>query len=278
MNEIHVDTPYKELYKFLTIDCERCCGLCCVALYFSSTEGFPEDKPAGKACINMCSDFRCTVHDQLARRGLKGCLAYDCFGAGQRVYQDVYQSVNWMTDHEISDEMFSVFLTVRQLHQILWYLVEVSSIVYAKSIIVDVRDLILQNLEMTKLSSNEILGLDIQPYRLKANDILRTTGELVLRAEGENFENNKKTDYIGENMKGRNLHGRDFSMSLMIAADLEGCDLQGANFLGTDLRDANLRKADLRESIFLTQMQVNSAKGDRDTLLPYFIKRPESWT
>lgn len=203
----------------------------------------PQERLVSTCALILGAQYTTNLHDEAS----KAVLHTDCFGAGQRVYQDVYQSVNWMTDHEISDEMFSVFLTVRQLHQILWYLVEVSSIVYAKSIIVDVRDLILQNLEMTKLSSNEILGLDIQPYRLKANDILRTTGEIVLRAEGENFENNKKTDYIGENMKGRNLHGRDFSMSLMIAADLEGCDLQGANFLGTDLRDANLRKADLRE-------------------------------
>lgn len=273
-----MDTPYRELYEFLTIDCERCCGLCCVALYFSQMDGFPEDKPAGKACVNMSSDFRCTVHDQLAQRGLKGCLAYDCFGAGQRVYREVYQSVNWMKDHEISNEMFSVFLTVRQLHQMLWYLVEVSSIVYAQSLMVDVRDLILQNLEMTKLSPDEIQALDVEQYRLKVNNVLRKTGELVRRAEGNTFKRSKKSDYIGENMKGRELCGRDFSMSLMIAADLEGCDLHGVNFLGADLRDANLKKSDLRESIFLTQMQVNSAMGDRDTLLPYFISRPEYWS
>lgn len=79
-------------------------------------------------------------------------------------------------------------------------------------------------------------------------------------------------------MKGQNLHGRDFSMSLTIVADLKSCDLHGTNFLGTDLRDANLKKSDLKENIFLTQMQVNSAMGDRDILLPYFISRPWSWS
>ena len=194
------------------------------------------------------------------------------------IYQDVYQSVNWMKDHEISDQVFSVFLTVRQLHQMLWYLVEVSSIVYTKSLMVDVRDLILQNLEMAKLSPDEIQALDVEQYRLKVNNVLRTTGELVRRAEGNTFKNSKKSDYIGENMKGQNLHGRDFSMSLTIVADLKSCDLHGTNFLGTDLRDANLKKSDLKENIFLTQMQVNSAMGDRDILLPYFISRPWSWS
>jgi hypothetical protein len=34
----------KELYDGLKIDCEKCFGFCCIALYFSASEGFPADK------------------------------------------------------------------------------------------------------------------------------------------------------------------------------------------------------------------------------------------
>ncbi len=34
----------KELYEDLIIDCEKCFGFCCIALYFSASEGFPVDK------------------------------------------------------------------------------------------------------------------------------------------------------------------------------------------------------------------------------------------
>lgn len=40
------------LYEKLKNDCGKCFGFCCVALYFSDTEGFPNDKEAGKPCIN----------------------------------------------------------------------------------------------------------------------------------------------------------------------------------------------------------------------------------
>ena len=51
-----------------------------------------------------------------------------------------------------------------------------------------------------------------------------------------------------------------------------------ADFIGADLRDADLRGANLSTSMFLTQMQINSAKGDEKTLLPFYIRRPSHWT
>jgi len=46
----------------LKINCKKCFGLCCVALYFSASEGFPTDKDVGKPFINLQSDFTCSVH------------------------------------------------------------------------------------------------------------------------------------------------------------------------------------------------------------------------
>lgn len=67
-------------------------------------------------------------------------------------------------------------------------------------------------------------------------------------------------------------------MALMIASDLRGCKLRGTNFLGADLRDADLSNADLSESLFLTQMQINEASGNKGTRLPKWLEYPEHWT
>jgi len=85
----------KELYNSLRGDCEKCFGLCCVALYFSASEGFPINKDAGKPCLNLQTKFGCSVHKDLRKQGLKGCIAYDCFGAGQRVAQVAYKGIDW---------------------------------------------------------------------------------------------------------------------------------------------------------------------------------------
>jgi Mg2+/Co2+ transporter CorB len=37
--------------------------------------------------------------------------------------------------------------------------------------------------------------------------------------------------------------------------------------IGADTRDTNFSNADLREAVFLTQRQINSAKGNRNTKL-----------
>ena len=82
---------------------------------------------------------------------------------------------------------------------------------------------------------------------------------------------------MGKNFKRANLDGKDFSMSFLIMANLEGCSLKGTNFLGADLRDTNIQNTDLSESIFLTQMQVNAARGNKATQLPKHLTKPTTW-
>lgn len=83
--------------------------------------------------------------------------------------------------------------------------------------------------------------------------------------------------FLGKHFKGKNLDGHNLSMSLLIAANLEQCSLRRTNFLGADMRDANIKNTDLSESLFLTQMQINSAKGNTATKLPAYLERPSSW-
>ena len=52
---------------------------------------------------------------------------------------------------------------------------------------------------------------------------------------------------------------------------------RGSDLIGADFRDANVSGADLTGSIFLTQAQVNAAKGNMQTKLPASLRMPEHW-
>lgn len=68
MNENTFD---EELFEDLKINCQKCFGFCCVALYFSASDGFPNNKGAGKPCLNLQSDFSCSIHKDLRKKDLK---------------------------------------------------------------------------------------------------------------------------------------------------------------------------------------------------------------
>ena len=59
--------------------------------------------------------------------------------------------------------------------------------------------------------------------------------------------------------------------------DLRGADLRVADLIGADLRGADLGGADLRGSLFVTQAQLEAARGDDGTRLPPFLTRPAHW-
>lgn len=86
-----------------------------------------------------------------------------------------------------------------------------------------------------------------------------------------------RLNLIGQDLKKLNLQGEDLSGSFLIAADLRNCNLSGTDFIGADFRDTDLRGTDLSKSIYITQIQINSAKGDLNTKLPKSLIRPQSW-
>ncbi|MDS0525673.1 pentapeptide repeat-containing protein [Clostridium sp. SHJSY1] len=276
---------YSKIYDCLKINCQKCFGFCCVALYFSASEGFPTDKAAGNPCINLEPDFSCTIHKNLSEKGLKGCTAYDCFGAGQKVAQVIYNGQNWRQNPELSKEMFQVFLIVRQIHEMIWYLSQAFIIEKNDSTKEKLMKLIREMESITYLKSNKIINLDIELYRDKVNPFLKKASEFV-RSKVYNGQRNtlkhRKTiagrlDLIGKDLRKINLRGADLRGSLLMAADLRGNDLSGADFIGADLRDADFRGANLSRSIFITQNQINSTKGDSNTKLPKELSRPTDW-
>ena len=275
----------KDIYKELKIDYEKCFGFCCIALYFSKTYRFPEDKEPGKPCINLQSDFKCKVHRDLRKKGLKGCTAYDCFGAGQKVAQVTYEGHDWREGPEYSNKMYDVFIVMRQLHEMLWYLAEAYRLQKDEKIKEEISKMIDETENLTKLDKDSIIKIDLVRHRFRVNKLLLNTSKGIrnkLNKKSKNRLRNRKIisvrlNLIGADLKKVNLVGEDLSGALLIASDLRGVNLSGTDLIGVDLRDADLRGANLRESIFITQAQINSAKGDISTVLPVSIVRPSHW-
>lgn len=257
-----------DLTQELKINCNKCCGLCCVALFFSKTDGFPHDKVAGKPCMNLLDDFRCSIHNQLAQKKMKGCMAYDCFGAGQKVTQIIYHNESWH-DHK---EMFDVYFIVYQLHQMLWYLNEAYHLSVNKAVQASITSLIHQCDVITHSTPNAVKHFDLDQFRKQVNVILK---DITLELAKPNIK--IAPINFGKQFRGANLDAYDFSMNLLIGSNLEGCSLINTNFLGADLRDVNLKNTDLRRCLFLTQGQINSAIGNSSTLLPRTLTTPTSW-
>lgn len=265
-----------KIWDHMKADCSKCSGLCCTALFFSKTDGFPKDKAAGQPCTNLLNDYRCKIHSQLEKQKMKGCIGYDCFGAGQQVTQVIYQGQTWNDIPDRTTEIFDVFINVFKLYQIRYYLIEAASLISAQPLKESIQCLIEENIKMCHYSPESILSLDLEQYRQRSNHILIQVCKLLqqsLHSEDKKFPAN----FLGGNFKGRDMSGADLSSKLLIAANFEKCLFHGTIFLGADTRDTNFNNADLSEAVFLTQGQVNSAKGNCNTKLPCHLDYPSTW-
>lgn len=261
----------------LHADCSRCFGLCCVALPFARSADFPIDKAAGAPCPKLEPDFRCGIHARLREEGFRGCSAFDCFGAGQKVSQETFGGHSWQEDHGVARRMFEVFRVMRQLHELLWYLTEAVSFPQAGAVREDLELVRTEVEELTHCSAAVLAGLDLTPLRRKAHVLLARAGELARSEAAGPRRNHRGADLAGAGLAGADLRGADLSGALLVAADLSGADLRHADLLGADLRDADLSNADLTGSIFVTQPQVDAAHGDDATRLPATLSRPGHW-
>ncbi|WP_328538163.1 pentapeptide repeat-containing protein [Streptomyces sp. NBC_00344] len=258
-------------------DCANCFGLCCVALPFAASADFAVDKPAGRACTNLRTDFRCGIHSRLRDEGFQGCTVYDCFGAGQHVSQVVFGGRDWRRDPGTARQMFDTFPVVRQLHELLWYLAEALTLAPARPVHTDLRRLAGTIEALTHGTPDALTALDVGAHRAEANTLLLRTSELVRAQAGGKKKNRRGADLMGARLRGADLRGANLRGAYLIAADLTGADLRLADLIGADLRDTNLSGADLTGSFFLTQPQLNAARGDTATTLPPSLTRPGHW-
>jgi hypothetical protein len=265
----------------LRADCSECFALCCTAFGFQRSADFPIDKPAGTPCLNLADDFSCTVHDSLRPRGFRGCIVFDCFGAGQAVSKRLYDGISWRQRPGTAAEMFRVFGVVRQLHEMLWYLAEAADrTMQPDGPVIELRDEILTILDREPAA---ILTADVD--RLRA-DVRRVLIEVSQEARGgygageqarDRGGLHPAADLAGRDLRTTTLCGADLRGAVLIAADLRGCDLAGVDLLGADLRDARLEGADLSGALFLTQAQLEAADGDAGTRLPEALHLPRHW-
>jgi uncharacterized protein YjbI with pentapeptide repeats len=260
-------------------DCERCFGLCCVALPFAASADFAVDKAAGTPCRNLREDHRCGIHARLRQKGFTGCTVYDCFGAGQQVSQITFGGQDWRTGPpERARRMFDVFPVVRQLHELLWYLTEALALPAARPVHAELRTALEKTEELTGGTPEELAGLDVAAHRQEVNVLLLRTSELARAGTKGRRKDRRGADLIGARLKGADLRGASLRGACLIAADLTGADLRGADLIGADLRDTDLTDADLTGAFFLTQPQVNAARGSAGTRLPGSVTRPGHWT
>jgi uncharacterized protein YjbI with pentapeptide repeats len=270
-----VDPP--EL-RDLRADCGSCFGLCCVALPFARSADFAVDKAAGTACGNLGDDFRCGIHTRLRGEGFNGCTVYDCFGAGQQVSQVTFGGESWRTGgREHARRMFDVFPVVRHLHELLWYLTEALTLPAARPVHADLRRALEETRRLTGRTAEELGELDLAAHRQRVNESLLRVSELM-RAGAGRRQNRRNADLVGARLKGADLRKANLRGACLIAADLRGADLRGADLIGADLRDTDLTDADLTGAFFLTQPQLNAARGSAGTRLPTSVTRPGHWT
>ncbi|MCY8717796.1 pentapeptide repeat-containing protein [Bacillus sp. S10C12M] len=273
-------TLHDNTHHSLRADCQHCFGLCCVALPYAKSADFAFDKDGGTPCRNLQSNYQCSIHKDLREKGFRGCSAYECFGAGQKVSQITYEGKDWRTNPETANEMFDIFSIIQQLHEMLWYFHEALSIDIAKPIHRELRTCFEKIDKLTRLSKENLLALQVHEHRAEVNEWLLKTSELV-RAQARNIKLPKKISrgsvLIGAKLKGLDLRGANLRGALLIAADLRKADLRMTDFIGADMRDADLSGADLTGSIFLTQAQVNAANGDANTKLPPSLRIPAHW-
>ncbi|GII90993.1 pentapeptide repeat-containing protein [Sinosporangium siamense] len=277
MSDQHKPAPAPPDARDLRADCERCFALCCVAPAFKASADFAIDKPAGRACPNLRSDFRCGIHSDLGKRGFTGCTVFDCLGAGQKVSQITYGGRDWRREPGTAQQMFDVFAVMRHLHELLRYLTEALSLRPAREVHGEVEELLTTIDGLTRGAPAAVLEVDVAGLRRTTGEVLRRVSELVRAGVPRRGKERRGADLIGAKLRKADLRGADLRSAYLIGADLRGADLRKADLIGADFRGADLRGADLTGSIFLVQAQLDAARGDANTKIPPALSRPAHW-
>ena len=282
----------------LVSDCSSCFALCCVALPFARSVDFPTDKGAGDPCRNLLADSRCSIHDRLRGSGYRGCTVFECFGAGQQVSQVTFGGRDWRDHPDNARQMYAVFPVMRQLHEMLVHLTEADALTALtdreltdsaltdtgthRAPGVEVASLAAEVTELVKAEADRLEHLDVVGLRARVGALLDRASQRV-RSSGEQGRDlghrriGRGADLVGADLRGLDLRGGDLRGAHLIAADLRGADLRRVDLLGADLRDADLRGTGLSQALFLTQPQLNAAKGDARTSIVDSLSRPGWW-
>ncbi|MCV2396106.1 pentapeptide repeat-containing protein [Actinotalea sp. M2MS4P-6] len=259
----------------LRADCAACVALCCVVPAFTRSAQFAITKAAGTACPNL-DGHRCSIHPTLRDSGFSGCVAYDCFGAGQRVTAEVLRGEDWHGSPERLALAREAFPLARRWHEVAWYLDTAARLPEAAALhaaLLAARDAAL-DLATARLDEAERRDADVQ--RAEMDELLRRASRLARQAwpAGQDL---RGASLAVQDLSGADLRGADLRGAVLLGADLRRAQLDGADLTGADLRAADLRGADLSGALFVTQAQLDTARGDTATGLPADLERPAHW-
>ncbi len=254
----------------LRADCTACFALCCTALTFVRSADFPVSKPAGEPCHHL-DGTRCGIHTDLLATGYRGCAAYDCFGAGQRLSQETFGGRDWRTHPDARAPMFAALPVLRQLHELLWYLDEAGGLAPGAAL-QEARAAVER---AAAAEPDTLLSTDVDALRAVVGPLLIdvSAGHRGPRPGADRHH----ADLAGADLRAADLTRATLRGALLLGADLRDADLDRTDLLGADLRGADIRGARLATALFVTQTQVNAARGDVRTALPLRVARPAHW-
>lgn len=248
-----------------------------------SSADFAIDKPAGRPCPHLDDRLRCGIHAELAPRGFPGCVAYDCFGAGQRLTQETFRGLDWRVAPDVAERLFASLPVLRHLHELLWYLAEAITRTPPGPLHAELVAARHETEHEAAGSGDALLALDLGARHRRVADLLRQTSAQVrgrsaeVRSARGRSAVRRGTELLAADLSGADLRGADLAGALLIGADLRRADLRVADLIGADLRGADLRGADLSTTLFVAPPQVAAATGDGATRLPPAVPRPAHW-
>jgi uncharacterized protein YjbI with pentapeptide repeats len=275
----------------LSADCGRCMALCCVAPGFTKSADFAISKRPGEPCPHLEQNFGCGIHDRLRPSGFPGCTVFDCFGAGQQVTQVTFAGRDWRRHPEQAGAMFASFAVMRQLHELRWHVDQALTLTegldgsQSGGPTEDPGGSQLRT-ELTQAdqtlrghadsSPAALAALDVDPLWVTVTALLRRASQLI-RGDVPPGRERSGADLMGRHLAGVDLRRASLRGAYLIGTNLAGADLRLADLAGADLRGAQLAGADLSSSLFVTQAQLDAARGDARTKLPPARRRPAHW-
>lgn len=200
---------------------------------------------------------------------------FDCFGAGQQVFRVTFEGQDWRDGS--ASTMFSVFAVMRQLHELLWHLAEAVTLVPDGPLRGQLEQAQQEISGLTGAAAGVLADLDATALRQRVGPLLGQVSEQVRAGLPRGGPDRVSADLMGAALRCADLRGVSLRGAYLIGADLRGADLRWTDLLGADLRAADLRGARLDWSLFLTQPQLDAARGDASTTLPSSLTRPGHW-
>lgn len=173
--------------------------------------------------------------------------------------------------------MFAVFAVMRQLKELLWYLAESLAKLPFGPLRKEVEHAQADARRLIASPTPDLEALDAAGHRAQVGPLLGRVSQTLRADVAHRGKDRIGADLIDARLTRTNLRGISLRGAYLLGADLRDSDLHRTDLLGADLRGADVRGARMTDSLFLTQPQVDAARGDGATRLPAMLHRPPHW-